>query len=256
MKIRKATNKDIKEILRLDYELIERMREVIMKDWKDLGDKKGKFYSKINKLGDFGKIGVSAMMYKQIRFKKTNFTMKEFEKEFDSACRLVLTKPDVEKSLREMEKMGFISRQGDKIKNKIPFDEAIEIQKKVSKEIFVDYLSKRKGLAKINTEAFHLVAEEKGKLLGYLEGYISEYSDGSLSFGELSNLVVSEGSRGKGVGSKLVKDFLEICKKKKVGYLQVVTPKNNKDAIKFYKKMGFKPHGGAKYMYWSSQRAK
>jgi len=255
MRIRKATNKDIKDVLRLDYELTKAMREVVSKNWKDLGNKKGRLYSKVDNLGDLGKIGVLSIMYKQIRHKKVNFTYKEFEKEFESECRWTLTNPDTEKALKEMKQFGFISKQEYKIKNVIPMDEANPIQKRLLDWVYNSYLPKKKKLHKVKSESIHLVAEEKGEIRGYLEGFLAYYRDGSTVFGEIMRLVVSEKGRGKGIGSKLVGDFLEICKKKKVNYLQVMTPKNNKKAIKFYKKMGFKKAGGY-HLWWSYENAK
>jgi len=48
--------------------------------------------------------------------------------------------------------------------------------------------------------------------------------------------------RGKGLGSKLTKDFIDWCKKNKVNYISVTASNQNKSALNFYRNSGFKDY--------------
>jgi len=60
------------------------------------------------------------------------------------------------------------------------------------------------------------------------------------SIAELENMYVQESMRGKGVGGKLISQFENWCKERKVQIIRVVASAANTNAIDFYKKHGSK----------------
>ena len=93
-------------------------------------------------------------------------------------------------------------------------------------------------------KSFMEVVEYKGKTVGYLCGEIFKgipWRQKAI-YAELDNMFVEGKYRGKKLGTKLVKDFLNWCKKKKVGYVEVVASFSNKNAIGFYNRSGFKDY--------------
>jgi GNAT superfamily N-acetyltransferase len=86
------------------------------------------------------------------------------------------------------------------------------------------------------------VAEKGNKIVGYLAGCIKK--DNSYSFSklaELENMLVREGERSQGIGSKLIEVFLQWCKENKAKRVIVKAYSPNIRAIEFYKRSGFKP---------------
>ena len=96
----------------------------------------------------------------------------------------------------------------------------------------------------IKKDGFIEVVENKGKIVGYLCGGVTE----GLPFrkkarcAELENMLIEEKFRGKGLGAKLTKDFINWCKKNKVNYISVRTSIQNKPACDFYRSSGFKDY--------------
>lgn len=81
------------------------------------------------------------------------------------------------------------------------------------------------------------IARIKGVIAGYLNGYISYF--GNCFFAEIDEVSVNPEYKGQGAGTELIKHFEAACKEKKVTYISVKTPKNNAEAIKFYRKLGY-----------------
>lgn len=96
----------------------------------------------------------------------------------------------------------------------------------------------------IKKDSFVEVVENKGKIVGYLCGGITK----GLSFrkkakcAELENMFIDKKFRGKGLGTKLTKDFINWCKKNKVNYISVRASIQNKPAHDFYRGLGFKDY--------------
>jgi ribosomal protein S18 acetylase RimI-like enzyme len=86
-----------------------------------------------------------------------------------------------------------------------------------------------------------LVAEdsEKGIVVGYLSFSLSRNEWAGPHF-ELEHLVVREDYEGLGIASKLLRLLEQKAKNKKVN-ITTGTLVKNKTALKFYKKLGFKP---------------
>jgi len=83
-----------------------------------------------------------------------------------------------------------------------------------------------------------LVAEEKGKILGFVLGF-------KLTKNEvfLDSLVVDKNARGEGIGKKLMEEFRSRLKKQNVEEYFLTTPLFNKKTHLFYKKCGLKKAG-------------
>lgn len=105
---------------------------------------------------------------------------------------------------------------------------------KDGKEYFKKRIAGKNGIC--------LVAEVDGKVVGYLAGGLKKVrSWRPVKRTELENMLVIEKFRSKGIGDKLVKEFLKWSKEKGVKRAQVVAYVTNVRAIKFYKRMGFAP---------------
>ncbi len=87
-----------------------------------------------------------------------------------------------------------------------------------------------------------LVAEEKGKVLGYIVVGIDSYLSKLYGFkwGRIISLAVDPPYHGRGIGPLLVSEGLKWLKKKKVKYVEVGTDQNNIAAIRTYEKNGFR----------------
>jgi len=86
----------------------------------------------------------------------------------------------------------------------------------------------------VDDDEMFFVAEEDGKIVGYILG---EPLKDNLTF--LSLLTVDESQRGKGLGKKLISRFEEQCRNKKLNPIIFYAPKFNEDTIAFYNKQGY-----------------
>lgn len=87
-----------------------------------------------------------------------------------------------------------------------------------------------------------LVAENNGKILGYLAGSVKiKRSYMCEAFSEIENMLVAEEYRQHGIGSRLVERFKELAKNEGTGIIRVTVYADNNRAIGFYKKMGLLP---------------
>ncbi|OGM31142.1 hypothetical protein A2803_01555 [Candidatus Woesebacteria bacterium RIFCSPHIGHO2_01_FULL_44_21] len=87
-----------------------------------------------------------------------------------------------------------------------------------------------------------LVAEVDNQVVGYLAGALMETDNWRpVKRTELENMFVKEKFRGKGVGKKLVEEFLKWSEGKKVKKVMVSAYTTNEKAIKFYKREGLIP---------------
>jgi GNAT superfamily N-acetyltransferase len=91
-------------------------------------------------------------------------------------------------------------------------------------------------------DGFVEVVEKDGQVVGYICGGLSEQDPIRKEgiYAEAENMLVDEQLRGKGVGSKLMDDFISWCKEKNVDKIKVVASFGNENTIEFYKKLGFK----------------
>lgn len=107
-----------------------------------------------------------------------------------------------------------------------------------AKKYFRERITKRNGFVEI--------VESDEKIIGYLCGGISEqlfyFYRQKAKHAELENMLIDKKCRGKNLGTKLAKNFVEWCKKNKVDYISVSASAGNKKSLNFYKKLGFKDY--------------
>ena len=92
---------------------------------------------------------------------------------------------------------------------------------------------------RIEKNGLALIAEDEGKIIGYLVGAkteIESYREKN-SIAELENMVVLEEYRSKGIGTKLTNEFLNWAKNFDI--IKVKASAQNKKGINFYRKLGF-----------------
>lgn len=94
-----------------------------------------------------------------------------------------------------------------------------------------------------NPNACFLVAEENGKVLGYI-GCIFVCGEGSIT-----NVAVSPLHRRRGIGSLLISELIENAKKEQIKALFLEVRCSNFTALELYKKHGFSICGRRKNFY-------
>jgi len=99
----------------------------------------------------------------------------------------------------------------------------------------------RKAWKKLRTKCEMWVVEEKGEILAY-GGY--EHREGKASHTvHLWAFAVQPGAHGKGIGSQLMRFFLARARKQGVLRVQLTAEADNKKALRFYRKHGFRKEG-------------
>ena len=104
------------------------------------------------------------------------------------------------------------------------------------KKYFKDRIIKKRGFVE--------VVEVNGGIIGYLCGGISKrlFYRKKAKYADLENMLVEDSFRGSGIGTKLTEDFINWCVKNKVDHVSVTASTQNKQAIDFYRKIGFKDY--------------
>lgn len=77
----------------------------------------------------------------------------------------------------------------------------------------------------------------KNKIIGMVAGYTENLSNG---IAYIALVGVRKEVRHQGIAQKLIVQFLQVCKEKKIRGVHVYTDVRNKNAIKMYEKIGFK----------------
>jgi len=120
------------------------------------------------------------------------------------------------------------------------------IDKKLPKEKTDEYyreevLEYAKKVSKDSSRLFILVAYEK-TVLGYIVLSIDDKLTRiySLKWGRIISLAVDPDYHSRGIGSLLIREGLNLLKKKGVKYVEVNTDQNNVAAIRAYEKNGFR----------------
>jgi ribosomal protein S18 acetylase RimI-like enzyme len=96
-----------------------------------------------------------------------------------------------------------------------------------------------------------LVAEENGKLIGFL--WANLVTHGFLRFGNIEELFVKRAFRHKGVGRSLAEAAMRRFRELQADVVFVSTGRNNKRAMKFYRRLGFRLCKGP-WFYWTPKR--
>ena len=93
------------------------------------------------------------------------------------------------------------------------------------------------------------LAVENNKVVGLIMGYVRTYDEYDyLDYkcprsGEVSELIVSKNTRGKGIGKQLMQKIEEYLTEVGCEYIFIDVFAYNKNAIKFYEKLGFHTRG-------------
>ncbi|KAA9022087.1 GNAT family N-acetyltransferase [Niallia endozanthoxylica] len=113
-------------------------------------------------------------------------------------------------------------------KSLIPFEMSLE----KSLEMYQDIST--------NENYFLAVAKEDGELLGSALGICCKCL--AVSFLVIEDVIVKEGTRGKGIGRKLMESLDEFALKNNCAYAILVSSGHLKEAHKFYQNVGFIEH--------------
>ncbi|MFH0870469.1 MAG: GNAT family N-acetyltransferase [archaeon] len=91
--------------------------------------------------------------------------------------------------------------------------------------------------------SYTLVADQKGKLIGFIEFFIKNNEDcfKIKRYGYLNAAATRIDYRGRGVAKALTIEALKILKAKKIKYIRTNVYNKNKVALKTWTKLGFKP---------------
>jgi len=112
------------------------------------------------------------------------------------------------------------------------------------KKDYANEIKKENKAAILSKNSFVLVAEEKGKLIGYALVAVNPIPNEPMQIyvwkneAELVDLYVEKGYREHKVGENLMKKAFKIAKKKGIDVVRVVIDRRNKRARHFYLKEG------------------
>jgi ribosomal protein S18 acetylase RimI-like enzyme len=102
-----------------------------------------------------------------------------------------------------------------------------------------DYFDRRV----IQKSGLTLVAEKENEIIGYLCGGFRKHSARiKAKYAQLENMIVAKKFRGKGIGTKLAKEFFKWCQSNKADYISVTASAKNILGINFYRNIGFKDY--------------
>lgn len=117
------------------------------------------------------------------------------------------------------------------------YDDALKMEwpyKEEGAQYFRSKISGKDGIC--------LIAEVNGRVIGYLAGKLNNPVNYRLyKRAELETIFIKEGFRGRGVGTKLVKEFLKWAKENGTDRVFVSAYFYDDKASSFYKKMGIAP---------------
>jgi len=143
-------------------------------------------------------------------------------------------------------------------KNLLKIRKAMKKDKKAISELYYELHpveekeNKEKGLLvpieKSKIKPILLVAEENNQIVGFVWAHFIQY--GFFKYGTIDELFVKKEFRGKGIGTALLKKVIQKLENLKVKIIVVDTDKDNKEAIRLYKKVGFKLGKKGVTFYW------
>lgn len=110
---------------------------------------------------------------------------------------------------------------------KVDLSFPIPLSRKVNLEEYADKLLEKATLC---------CEYKEHELVGLVAGYTDNLIN-NLAY--IALVGVTENAQHQGIASRLVKEFCEICNKKKIDKVHLYTDTTNIKAIKMYKKLGF-----------------
>lgn len=89
-----------------------------------------------------------------------------------------------------------------------------------------------------------LVAEDNGKIIGYFIGFIVKSSPYLIPtrIGKISEAYLDNKYRRRGIGSKMVKEYIKWFKKNRIKYIELYVDSRNLIGVSAWKKFGFKEY--------------
>ena len=90
---------------------------------------------------------------------------------------------------------------------------------------------------------YFLVAKQENIVVGYVGMYVV------LQEGDITDIAVAKEVQGQGIGTKLLKELLEVAKKHGTETINLEVRVSNESAISLYKKHGFEIIGRRKNFY-------
>ncbi len=93
-----------------------------------------------------------------------------------------------------------------------------------------------------------VAVEENGALVGCLQlTFVPGLSRLGIWRGQIESVRIDSGSRGKGLGRKMIEWAIAECRKRGCGLVQLTSDKSRKEALQFYESLGFSAtHEGLK----------
>ncbi len=120
----------------------------------------------------------------------------------------------------------------------------------VERESFSHPWTENMFLEELNGKfSVYRVAIEENKAVGYMGMWILADE------GHITNVAVGKACRGKGIGSKLVSDFIRTAEEKDLAFLTLEVRVSNENAIALYEKHGFLEVGRRKKYYENTEDA-
>lgn len=138
---------------------------------------------------------------------------------------------ELQKEFSELEKR--LGKRGDKISTHILKGESKKGKpRRGDKNEFIKRVKRK--------DAIFFAVEENGKMIAYLFGVISNLHPLKIKCGHIGDLIISKKYRGKGIATKLEKEFIKWLKKKRIKWGELNVSWYNFEARKTYEKLGYK----------------
>lgn len=110
-------------------------------------------------------------------------------------------------------------------------------------ESFPVPLSKKQNLKEFSKKLYEkadvCVKEENAKIVSMVAGY-TENLENNIAY--ITIVATLENAKGKGYAKALIKEFIEICKVKKINAVHLYTVSTNVSAVKMYESLGFQKY--------------
>lgn len=87
---------------------------------------------------------------------------------------------------------------------------------------------------------FLLVAERADEIVGCLQlTFIPGLTRTGMWRGQIEGVRVAASARGAGLGERMIRQSIELCRERGCGLVQLTTDKRRQDAARFYARLGF-----------------
>lgn len=143
-----------------------------------------------------------------------------------------------------------------KIRNFAPKDKKVVSELYYALHPIEEKERKEKGLLvpveKSRLKTILLIAEENNQIIGFVWAHFIQY--GFFKYGTIDEFFVKKGFRGKGIGGTLIKEAVKKLQNMKAKLILVGTEKENKEAIRLYKKIGFELGKRSLWFYWNPKK--